>query len=125
MSQTLKYDGGLTCALGVSDLDKSIDWYQNVLNFKLQYKMDELAWCELSTGVKGVNVGLSQVETPTTKGGATLTFGVEDIEAARTQLESHGVTFDGETRSIDGMVKLATFFDPDGNTLMFYQNLNP
>ena len=31
--------------------------------------------------------------------------------------------FDGETREIEGMVKLATFYDPDGNALMLSQRL--
>jgi hypothetical protein len=33
------------------------------------------------------------------------------------------VRFDGPTREYPGMVKLATFFDPDGNTLMLYESL--
>jgi predicted enzyme related to lactoylglutathione lyase len=124
MSDAINYDGGLTCALGVTNLDNAIEWYQSTLGFKLQYKMDEMGWCELITGVKGVNVGLSQVENLEIKGGATLTFGVQDLDSARSRLESQGVKFDGETREIDGMVKLATFFDLDGNTLMFYQDLS-
>ena len=40
-----------------------------------------------------------------------------DLDAARDALESKGVEFDGDTRTIEGMVKLATFFDPDGNKL--------
>lgn len=31
--------------------------------------------------------------------------------------------FDGPTQTIPGMVKLATLFDPDGNTLMLFQSL--
>jgi predicted enzyme related to lactoylglutathione lyase len=77
----------------------------------------------LSTEVTGVNVGLSQVENPSGKGGATLTFGVHDIESARRQLETKGVKFDGETKEIPGMAKLATLFDPDNNALMLYQDL--
>jgi hypothetical protein len=33
------------------------------------------------------------------------------------------VKFDGPTQEIPGMVKLATFFDPDGNAMMFFQDL--
>lgn len=123
MSTSIRYDGGLTCALGVRDLDQAVQWYQELLGFELKYKMDDLGWCELSTGVEGVNVGLSVVEDVDTGGGATLTFGVEDIDAAREHLEGRSVRFDGPTRTIEGMVKLATFYDPDGNTLMFYQGL--
>jgi predicted enzyme related to lactoylglutathione lyase len=123
MTSPLGYDGGLTCALDVTDLKRSIDWYTGVLGFKLLYSMDEIGWCELETELPGVNVGLSQVEDAGGKGGATLTFGVKDIDAARAKIEGKGVRFDGPTREIEGMVKLATFYDPDGNALMLYQGL--
>lgn len=124
MSASFQYDGGLTCAMETADLERSLAWYRDVLGFELLYKLDEMGWCELRTAVPGVNVGLSQVEAPRHGGGATLTFGVKDIDAARAMLEEQGVSFDGETRTIEGMVRLATFYDPDGNTLMFYQDLS-
>ncbi len=123
MASPLHYDGGLTCSLNVIDLKRSIAWYQDVLGFKLLYQVDEMGWCEMATEVARVNVGLSQVEKAGGKGGATLTFGVADIDAARKIAESKGVRFDGATQTIEGMVRLATFFDPDGNALMFYQDL--
>jgi catechol 2,3-dioxygenase-like lactoylglutathione lyase family enzyme len=124
MVTELGYDGGLTCSLDVANLDASIAWYQGVLGFKLIYKIDALAWCELASPVARVNVGLGQVENKKKEGGnATLVFGVHDIDSARKALESHKVRFDGPTRTYEGMVKLATFYDPDGNTLMLYQDL--
>ena len=52
------------------------------------------------------------------------TFSVRDIDAARSHLESLGTKFDGDTYEIDGMVKLATFYDPDGNAWMLAQQLD-
>ena len=118
----LGYDGGLTCSISVTDFDKAVQWYGEMLGFTLNYRMDEMGWCELATEVPGVNVGLSRSDSIVKGGGATLTFGVTDIDAARKRLESKGVRFEGETDVIPGMVKLATFFDPDGNTLMLYQD---
>jgi predicted enzyme related to lactoylglutathione lyase len=123
MPSPLGYDGGLTCSIKVTDLDKSIGWYQNVLGFTMLYKVDEIGWSELATEIKGVNVGLSQVEKAGGPGGAILTFGVKDIDAARKKVEAKDVRFDGPTQTIPGMVRLATFFDPDGNALMFFQDL--
>ncbi|UCD76859.1 MAG: VOC family protein [Phycisphaerales bacterium] len=123
MATSLDYDGGLTCAMETADLERALAWYRDVLGFELLYRMDDLGWCELKTSVPGVNVGLSQVEAPQVKGGATLTFGVKDIDAARAQLEARQVRFDGETITIEKMVRLATFYDPDGNKLMLYQDL--
>ncbi len=120
---TLRYDGGLTCALGVTELDRSIAWYRDVLGFELLYRLQDNAWCELKTGVERVNVGLSQVEDAGGKGGATLTFGVEDIEAAKAELDSRGVRQDGPIRDIPGLVRLLTFYDPDDNALMLYEDL--
>lgn len=123
MASSLNYTGGLTCAMSVKNLEEGIAFYRDVLGFELLYKMDEMAWCELKTEVANVNVGLSEVEDAGGKGGATLTFGVKDIADARQQLESKGIRFDGETQVIEGMVKLATFFDPSGNALMLYEDL--
>ena len=83
-----------------------------------------MGWCELQSSVARVTIGLSQVEQPEVKGGATLTFGVLNIDDAREKLELQGVQFDGETITIPEMVRLATFYDPDGNKLMFYEDLS-
>ena len=124
MTASLGYDGGLTCSLDVSDLDAAIKWYEEVLGFKLLYKIDAMGWCELASPVARVNVGLGQVEKKKQEGGnSVLVWGVHDIDAARKQLEALKVRFDGPTRTYEGMVRLATFFDPDGNTLVLYQSL--
>lgn len=117
------YDGGLTCSIGVTDLDRSLAWYRDLLGFSLLYRRDDIAWCELATGVERVNVGLSERREAGGPGGATLTFGVADIAAAKAELDSHGVRQDGDVVEIPGLVRLLTFFDPDDNALMFYQDL--
>lgn len=94
-----------------------------VLGFELLYHLEEMGWAELKSPVERVNVGLSQVEEHKPEGGSTLTFGVTDIDKARATLEELQVRFDGETLTIPEMVRLATFFDPDGNKLMLYQSL--
>lgn len=121
---SIDYDGGLTCGLNVASLDVSIPWYQNVLGMTLLYRRDDIAWCELSTGVSNVNVGLGEGQEVKQGGGATLTFGVTDIEAAKATLDAAGVRQDGGINEIPGMVKLLTFYDPDGNAMMFYQDLS-
>jgi predicted enzyme related to lactoylglutathione lyase len=122
-AQKLAYDGTVTCSLGVADLDKAIKWYSDVLGFELLYKVDEIAWAELRTAVNGATIGLGQREGAGQGGNATPVFGVNDLDAARSELEGKGVKFDGDTMEFPGMVKLATFFDPDGNTFMLSQTL--
>jgi predicted enzyme related to lactoylglutathione lyase len=49
---------------------------------------------------------------------------VEDVEAARAELESRGITFKGDT--IDsGVCHMAYFEDPDGNALMLHRRYAP
>lgn len=119
----LGYVPELTASMGVTNLDKSIDWYQSVLGFTLMYRVDEIGWCELSTAVPGVSVGLSQNESVTQGGGATNVWGVADILAAKAHLDAHGVRQDGDIQHIPGLVKLLTFYDPDGNAMMLSENL--
>jgi len=122
MAHAIKYDGGLTLSLPVANLDTAIDWYQRILGFELLYRMNDMGWCELSSSVDKVNVGLSAVESPN-PGGATPTFGVQDIEAAESSLKKNGVRIDGDIITIDGMVRLLSFYDQDNNSLMFFQDI--
>lgn len=123
MGSPLGYDGGLTISMQVKDRKRAMAWYQDVLGFKLLYEVEHIGWCELATETPGVNIGLGQSDSPRTGAGPVPTFGVKDIEAARKILEGKDVRFDGKTQEIPGMVKLATFFDPDGNAMMLFQDL--
>jgi catechol 2,3-dioxygenase-like lactoylglutathione lyase family enzyme len=120
----IRYAGHMTAAIGVSDMERSRSWFQERLGVDPIYTLADWGWCELRTPIPGVHLGIGQEETVTPQGGATLTFGVTDIAAARAHLEVNGVRFDGDTREIEGMVRLATFYDLDGNTFMLAQRLD-
>lgn len=113
----------LTASMAVTDLDASIAWYQRVLGFTLLYRVDDIAWCELSTHMPGINVGLSENQLVPQGGGATNVWSVSDIEAAKAALDAEGVRQDGDIQTIPDMVRLLTFYDPDGNAMMFAQSL--
>jgi len=49
---------------------------------------------------------------------------VDDIEAARSELEAKGVEFAGETLDT-GVCRMAFFTDPDGNDLMLHHRYAP
>mgnify|MGYP000067744347 FL=1 len=119
----LDYSREVTGSMGVSDLGRSITWYQDILGFELVYRVDDIGWCELSTGFDGFTIGLSQVEKVQQGGGATNVFGVKDIDVAKAFLDERGVRQDGDIQHVPGMVKLITFYDPDGNAMMLAQNL--
>lgn len=119
----LDFQQEITASMGVTDLDRSIAWYGVVLGFELLYRVDEIGWCEMSTHMPGVNVGLSQNQSVATGGGATNVWSVTDIEVAKAYLDAHNVKQDGDIQHIPDMVKLLTFYDPDGNAMMFAQPL--
>jgi catechol 2,3-dioxygenase-like lactoylglutathione lyase family enzyme len=50
---------------------------------------------------------------------AHLALHVDDVEAARAELEAKGIEFAGETLDT-GVCKMAFFTDPDGNDLMVH-----
>ena len=118
----LKIGSELTCSMGVRDMAASIAWYERVILCELLYRADEIGWCELRTPMAGVNIGLSQVEDVVQGGGATNVFEVEDIVAAKAHLDAERVRQDGDIQHIPGLVRLLTFYDPDGNTFMFSQS---
>lgn len=119
----LDYVPELTASMAVTDLDRSIAWYRDVLGFQLLYRAEEIGWCELTTHMPGVNVGLSENREVAQGGGATNVWSVSDIDAAKAHMDSHGVRQDGEIQTIPGLVRLLTFFDPDGNAMMLAQSL--
>lgn len=118
------FTGGVTLSLRVSDWKASLEWYTTRLGFELLYAVEEIGWCEMRTASGDVTVGLSQVESVSPNDSCVPTFTVGDLDADRARLEAAGVAFEGETMTIEGLVKLATFVDPDGNPFMLAQPLS-
>jgi len=117
-----EYGERIVISVNVSDFSAAVEWYEKALGFELEYRMDEYGWGEMRTPHANINVGLGQTEE-IKNGGITPTWTVKDIDAARAHLESAGARFDGDTYQIQDMVKLATFYDPDGNPWMLAQLL--
>jgi catechol 2,3-dioxygenase-like lactoylglutathione lyase family enzyme len=119
----IEWAGEATAALAVTDYKASLAWYRDVLGLEVVFELESWRWAQLQSPVTGLLVGIGQSEEVKQGGGATLTFRVADIDAARAYLEGEGVRFDGETSQVEDMVRLATFYDPDGNALMLAQQL--
>ncbi len=117
-----EYDRTITLSTPVANLEDSIAWFRDMLGFEEVFKVPEAGWAEVSTSAEGVSIGLEAGGAAEGRG-TTPVFGVVDINAARSELEGKGVRFEGDTVELPGMVKLATFFDPDGNRFMFAQSL--
>lgn len=120
---TISTDGTITIAFSVSDRAASAKWFKEHLGFETLFSADDAGWTELSTATDGVTIGLGDAEA--VNGGSTMpVFGVADFDKSRKALEAAGVKFDGDTIEVEGMVKVAGFFDPDGNAMMIAQDLS-
>lgn len=117
-----KLDDTITIAMSVKDRHESANWYKEMLGFEVVYHADEAGWSEVQTNTKGVTIGFGE-QVDASPGNCVPVFGTPDIEETRGNLEKANVRFDGPTDVIEGMVKTATFYDPDGNALMLAEDL--
>lgn len=120
---TITPDNTINIALSVKDRAASAAWFKKHLGFEEIFSVDEAGWTELATNTPGVTIGLGEAQD--VKFGNTMpVFGVDDFDKSREALENAGVEFDGDTIEVEGMVKVAAFFDPDGNGLMIAEDLS-
>ena len=109
----------------VDDMEKSVAFYRDTLGLPVKYQSGD--WVELDAG--NVTIALrrfgSGPEGRPELGvgeGATIVFEVDDIEAAKAELEGKGVKLLGGVFNY-GAVKLAAFEDVNGNVLQIYQHV--
>ena len=98
----------------VADLAPADSWHGDTLGLARNPHASGDRWVEYETG--NLTLALS------TFGGA-LAFGVDDVDAARSELEAKGIVFDGDT-IVTGVCKQAWFKDPDGNALMLHRRFD-
>ena len=106
--------------LYVTDLARSVEFFEKTLGLGLQYKADEHGYGSLDAGP--LRMGVAQIDTNDealralvgrqTGGG----FGVRDLLAAHAELASKGVAFTMKPEKMPGGGFMAMFADPDGNT---------
>jgi catechol 2,3-dioxygenase-like lactoylglutathione lyase family enzyme len=106
--------------IGSTDVDRSVKFYGEVLGLERGKQWGNMPGYEFETGNLTIAViqsdafGLEFKPSPN-----PLEFRVDDFEAAKSELESRGVEFQGDP--IDSGVCLQTFFrDPDGNMLAIH-----
>ena len=114
------YDGFVTLPINVSNAATTRQWFADVLSFEVIFEVE--GWAEVATSVPGLTIGFGEGEVDESHG-VVAVFGVDDLDAARAELEAKGVEFDGPNAGQPDMVRLATFFDPDGNRYMLAESL--
>lgn len=120
---TVTTNSTITIALSVKDRSISASWFHEHFGFEQIFAVDEAGWTELATNTPGVTIGLGDAED-VTAGSTMPVFGVDNFDESRKALEKAGVKFDGDTIEVEGMVKVAALFDPDGNGLMIAEDLS-
>jgi predicted enzyme related to lactoylglutathione lyase len=107
------------------DFDNATEFYGEVLGLERSKQWGNMPGQEFETGTLTIAVMQSDAFglefKPHTH---PIALHVDDVAAARAELESKGVTFLAET--IDsGVCHMAHFEDPDGNVLMLHHRYAP
>ena len=111
--------------VATKDYDAAADFYGNVLGLPFRKRWGTMPAGEFETG--NLTIALMQsdafgVEFQTNN--HPIEFRVDDVAAARAELESRGIEFRGEI--LDSGVCHQTFFsDPDGNALAIHHRYAP
>jgi predicted enzyme related to lactoylglutathione lyase len=107
------------------DFDRAVEFYGSVLGLPCSARYGSMPGAEFETG----SLTLAVMATERFGMGFTanrnpIALQVDDYQAARTELESRGVTFTSDT--IDsGVCHMASFEDRDGNVLMIHHRYAP
>lgn len=107
------------------DFEKASEFYGEVLGLPCSARWGDKPAGEFETGTLTIAVMQSDafgIEfAPHTH---PIALHVEDVEAARAELEAKGVEFNADTMD-SGVCHMAHFADPDGNTLMLHHRYAP
>jgi catechol 2,3-dioxygenase-like lactoylglutathione lyase family enzyme len=104
------------------DLQRAKRFYTDALGLEVETEGD--SDMELRCGQVTLDIfDHSSIGQPFAPSPAGLALRVEDVDAARAELEEKGVPFDGET-IVTSVCKQAWFKDPDGNSLMLHRRFD-
>lgn len=114
----------------VSDMNQSIEFYQNIMGFQLKFRSDN--WTELDAGSVTFALhggGKQKIKNEAEPHGnwagtASISFDVNDVEKIHRELSAKGVTFTlpPTLRQGEG-IKLAIAQDHDGFEICFAQRI--
>ena len=107
------------------DFDKASEFYVSVLGLERSKRWGDMPAGEFETGSLTIAVMQSDAfGIEFERHSHPIALHVEDVAAARAELEAQGVEFVADT--IDsGVCHMAHFKDPDGNALMFHHRYAP
>ena len=107
-------------ALPTRDFEKSSEFYGDVLGLERSKQWGDMPAREFETGSLTIAVMQSDAfGIEFQPHSHPIALHVEDVGAARAELESRGVEFAADTMD-SGVCHMAHFADPDGNRLMLH-----
>ncbi len=112
-------------AVATSDLDRAVAFYGETLGLRNSVRLEGRPFAEFETAnltlslIESERMGLTFATNPN-----HVALHVEDVAAARAELEARGVAFEGEIFDT-GVCHMAFFSDPDGNKLMLHHRYAP
>lgn len=113
--------------VSTTDLAAAREWYGNVLGLEASktWGQENPMGAEFESGSLTIALVDSKklgIEPRTNN--HPIAFHVDDVEAARAELESRGVAFNADTMD-SGVCHMAHFRDPEGNVLMLHNRYAP
>lgn len=112
-------------AVPTRDFEAADAFYGSVLGLERSKRWGEMPAGEFETG--SLTIALMQSDAfgmEFSPHSHPIALQVDDVEAARAELEEKGVTFPADTLD-SGVCHMAHFHDPDGNTLMLHHRYAP
>ena len=113
--------------ISVSKAATAKSFFSETLGMEVASAAEEYGWFEFVAADKTFRLGVGTDCTgngPVKPGmNAVVTLTVDDVVAAKAELEAKGVTFVGDIQEVPGHVKMALFQDTDGNHFQLVQML--
>jgi catechol 2,3-dioxygenase-like lactoylglutathione lyase family enzyme len=121
----MQVEGADFAALFVIDFPRAREFYTGTLGLEQSKEYGRIPGGEFETGNLTLQIlDSAAVGREFTPNGSPIALRVDDVAAARAELEGAGVEFLGET--IDsGVCHQAHFKDPDGNVLILHHRYAP
>jgi len=111
--------------VATKDIDAAMEFYGNVLGLPFSKRWGQMPAAVLETGT--VTIALMQSDAfgiEFRPNNHPIALRVDDVEAARAELESRGVRFKGDILD-SGVCHQAFFEDPDGNVIGLHHRYAP
>jgi catechol 2,3-dioxygenase-like lactoylglutathione lyase family enzyme len=122
---SVRVEGADFLAVFVTDFPRAVDFYGGTLGLEQSKNYERIPGGEFETGNLTLQVlDAAAIGREFTPSGSPVALRVDDVAAARSELEAQGVEFLGETMD-SGVCLQAPFKDPDGNVLILHRRYAP